>query len=398
MHVRTADVVIVGAGLMGLSTARALAERSAGRILVLERDVVGAGATGKSSGVLRCHYGHPVLAHLAWKSLETFRSAGEILGDDVGYRSVGYLVGVGPDNLEALRANIRMLQELGIDTRFVAPEEARGLWPHMDVGDFAGFAYEPLGGYADPVLTAQAYARRAREAGVRIVQGCAVDRILLSPDGSRAVGVESPVLGQVFAPVIVAAAGVWTGVLARTAGINVPVRAQREQLLLIDPGLPLGPVPVYSDLVNLQYGRPEGSGRLLVGNSDHSRPEFVDPDHYRGGVDDHYVQEAVEKFMRRFPSLGRARLVTGYSGAYEVTPDYNPVMGPSPVEGLYLCAGFSGHGFKLTPAVGELMASCILEGHSGDPAVDLSLFRLNRFEEGDLLVSLHPYRGAGQLR
>lgn len=397
-EIRTADVVIVGAGLMGCSTAHALAKRKVGRVLTLERDVIGSGATGKSSGVLRCHYGHPVLAYMAWKSLETFRFSHEVLGDDVGYRPIGYMVGVGPDNLAALDANLRMLQEVGIDTRFLNPEEARRLWPQMEMGDFAGFAYEPCGGYADPALTVQAYARLAREAGAEIVQSCPVNRILLSPDGSRIEGVESTVFGRVYAPVVVVAAGVWTPFLTETMGFRVPIRAQREQLLLIDPSTPLGSVPVYSDLVNLQYGRPEGSGHILVGNSDHSQPEFVHPDDYGRGVDDGYVEKAANKFMTRFPTLSQARLVTGYAGAYEVTPDYNPVIGSSPVEGLYLCAGFSGHGFKLSPVVGEMMASCILEGHSGDPKIDLSLFRLSRFEEGELLTSLHPYQGAGQLR
>ena len=197
---------------------------------------------------------------------------------------------------------------------------------------------------------------------------------------------------------VVVAAGVWTPFLTETAGVRVPIHAQREQLLLIDPGIPLGSVPVYSDLVNLQYGRPEGSGHILVGNSDHSRPEFVHPDEYSRGVDEEYVEKAAGKFMKRFPALSQARLVTGYAGAYEVTPDYNPVIGLSSVEGLYVCAGFSGHGFKLSPVVGEMVASLILDGHSGDPRIDLSLFRLSRFEEGELLTSLHPYRGAGQLR
>lgn len=383
---------------MGCSTARALGERRAGRVLVLERDVIGSGATGKSSGVLRCHYGHPVLAYMAWKSLETFRFAHEILEDDIGYRPIGYMVGVGPDNLAALEANLQMLRELGINTQFLNPEEARALWPQMNTEDFAGFAYEPLGGYADPALTAQAFAQLARKAGVDIVQSCPVNRILLSPDGSRVEGVESVVFGRVYAPIVVVAAGVWTPFLTATAGFHVPIQAQREQLLLIDPGISLGSVPVYSDLVNLQYGRPEGSGHLLVGNSDHSRPEFVNPDEYNRGVDDGYVENAADKFMKRFPALSQASLVRGYAGAYEVTPDYNPVIGSSPVEGLYVCAGFSGHGFKLSPVVGEIMASFILEGHSGDPRIDLSLFRLSRFEEGEWLTSLHPYRGAGQLR
>ncbi len=167
--------------------------------------------------------------------------------------------------------------------------------------------------------------------------------------------------------------------------------------MIVDPGQPLGAVPVVSDLVSLQYLRPE-RGDLLLGNSDHQAPEWVDPDRYDNQLDDDHVMAAIEKFGHRFPGLSEACLSSSYAGCYDVTPDYNPVMGPAPVAGLYLCAGFSGHGYKISPAVGALMAELICDGASAVADIPGADFRLERFAEGDLLTSPHPYAGAGEMR
>lgn len=394
----TAEVIIVGAGLMGTSVAHALAGRGVRDIVVLERDYVAAGATGKSSGVIRCHYGVPSLAYMAWRSLETFQYAEDILGDSVGYVQSGYLVAVGKENVPALEANVRMQQRLGIDTHLLSPEEAQKLWPEADLSDIYALAYEPQGGYADPTMTAQAYARAAREQGVQIRQGQAVIRLLTSKDGSKIIGVETQGQGIIYAPLVIVAAGVWSHKVMATVGIDVPVRPQRAQLVVIDPGKNLGSVPVFSDLVNLQYIRPEQSGHLLVGNSDHGHPEFVDADNYAQHVDADHVEVMTDKFLSRFSSLENAAFVSGYSGAYEVTPDYNPIMSTTPLQGAYVCTGFSGHGFKLTPMVGTLMTNLVLGGYTPDSEVNLYPFRLNRFEQGEALISEHQYEGAGQLR
>ena len=155
--------------------------------------------------------------------------------------------------------------------------------------------------------------------------------------------------------------------LAADVGVDLPVRSQRAQILLVDPGRELGPVPVFSDLVSLQYVRSEGSSSILLGDSDHSRPEWSDPDHYRERVNDDELAAAIPKFDHRFPGLDGASLSSSYAGCYDVTPDYNPVISPSPVEGLWLCAGFSGHGYKISPSVGELMADLIVARREPSP-------------------------------
>jgi glycine/D-amino acid oxidase-like deaminating enzyme len=393
---RTADVVVIGGGVAGLSTARALTELGVRNVAVLERGTVGSGGSGKSSGVVRCHYGIPSLAAMAWRSLPVLENSSDVLGAPSGYRRTGYLVGVGNDNLGALRANVAMHQRLGIDVELVGHGTARDLWPWARLDDFAEFAYEPRGGYGDGHQTALAFASAARRGGAALRQQSPVDA-LEAMDG-RLHGVRLRDGSRISAPHVVLAAGPWSAALAAGVGVDLPVRAQRAQILLVEPGRNLGPIPVFSDLVSLQYVRSEGSTSLLLGDSDHSCPEWSDPDDYRERVNEEELATAIPKFDHRFPGLDGASLSSSYAGCYDVTPDYNPVISPAPVEGLWLCAGFSGHGYKISPSVGELMADLIVTGSSRHADIDHRDFRWERFSQEDLLVSPHPYVGAGQMR
>lgn len=391
------DAIIVGGGVMGTSIGYALAQRKLGRLAVIEQFGIASGATGRSSGVLRCHYGVPELVTMAVKSLHWFRDARERDDLDVGYRKIGYLVGVGPDDVNALRANVAMQKDLGVNVDLVQPLEARDLWPKMNVDDFGLLAYEPEGGVADPAMTASAFQQLGKGQGVEYLLGTFVQKIIVGP-GERVVGVVDQDGQQLEAEILIVAAGAWSPTLFVPLGIDVPIRSERAQLILVNPNEPVGHPPVFSDLVNLQYGRPEVNGTILVGNSDHRRPEWVNQSDCPDGVTEDYVHAATEKFLRRFPELVNSQLVGGYSGCYEVTPDYNPIISDTPIAGLYLAAGFSGHGFKLSPVVGELVADLILNQRSADPDIDLSVFRLSRYDEHQPLKSLHPYGGASQMR
>jgi glycine/D-amino acid oxidase-like deaminating enzyme len=393
---RTADIVVIGGGVTGLSTARSLAELGAGQVMVLERAAIGSGGTGKSSGVVRCHYGVRSLAAMAWRSLPVLEQAAETLGADAGFHRTGYLVVVGPDNEASLRANVAVHRELGIEVELVGSEDARGLWPGANFDDVAGAAYEPLGGYGDAHQTALAFAAAARRHGASIHQQCGVVGIEARSD--RVVGVQLSDGGRVSTDRVVVAAGPWSVALVASVGVDLPIAAQRAQILLVDPGRQLGLTPVLSDLVTLQYIRPDGSASLLVGDSDHAQPEWADPDDYVDRADDGFVERIITKFAHRFPGLAAASLATSYAGCYDVTPDYNPVISSSPIEGLWICAGFSGHGYKISPAVGELAADLVSFGASRHPDVDHRDFRFERFAQGDLLTSPHPYVGAGQMR
>lgn len=395
---QTADVVIIGAGLMGCATAYELAKRKVKNIVVLDKNAIGSGATGQSSGVLRCHYSYPILTRMAVQSLETFKHAEEILGSEVGYHPVGYMFGVDDENIETLKLNVKMQQRNGVNTSIVSKEVVKKeIWPQLDVDQFGAFAFEPEGGYGDPVLTNQAFANAARDLGVIIKQHLGVKRILTSEDASKVVGVETIENHTIFSPCVIVAAGVGTHNLMKNVGVHVPIKGQRAQLVYVSPGEKLGRVPSFGDFKHDQYIKPEvSSGHLLLGNADHKNVKYIDPTDYdANNYPKHATEEAIEtaitKFLSCFPTLQNAKLITHYAAAYEITPDGIPFICPAPIQGIYLCAGFSGHGFKITPSVGKLTADLVLEGQSRQDGIDLAPFRLTRFEENDLLTPDHPY-------
>ncbi|GAA1391092.1 FAD-binding oxidoreductase [Pseudonocardia kongjuensis] len=392
----TADVVIVGGGLEGCATAWALARRGVTDVVVVERSTVGSGGTGKSSGVVRCHYGVRSLAAMATRSLDVLENAAEVLGTDVGFRRTGYVVGVGEPNVAALHASMADQRSVGVRTESIGHAEVQQLWPVADLTPFAAFAWEERGGYGDAYRTAQGFLAAARAAGVRLRQHSPVTA--LTTDGDRITGVTLADGTSIGAGTVVVAAGPWSVGLLAPLGIDLPITVHREQLVIIDPGSALGPVPVFSDLVSLQYIRPEGDGAILFGNSDLSVLEPADPDRYPDRADDAFVEQAIGKVGTRLPGLADPAVATTYAGCYDVTPDFNPVISRTGPDGLVVAAGFSGHGFKISPAVGTLVADLVVDRTSSVPEIPERDFRLSRFAEGDLLRSPHPYAGAGEMR
>lgn len=392
----SASVVIVGGGLEGAAAAWSLSQRGVTDVLVLERDTVGGGMTGKSSGIVRCHYGVGSLAAMATVGLETFEKAHEIFGTDIGFRQTGYVVGVGEPNVENLRASMAAQREVGVQTEEISAADVAQMWPTADLDPFAAFAWEERGGYGDAYQTAQAFAVAARAAGVRIRQGAQVAEVIV--DADRATGVRLTDGTVVGADTVVVATGAWTRPFLAPLGLDVPIEVHREQIVMIDPGVELGPVPVFSDLVTLQYIRPDVRGEVLFGNSDLAELEPADPDGYLNRADDDFLELTAEKVGTRFPGFGDAAVASSYAGCYDVTPDWNPIISQTPIDGLILAAGFSGHGFKISPAVGRLVADLVVDGRSSDPRIPETDFRFTRFEEGDLLTTRFPYVGAGEMR
>ncbi|CAN5505028.1 FAD-binding oxidoreductase [soil metagenome] len=400
MSTETAEVVIVGGGLEGAAAAWALSNRGVTDVLVLERNTVGAGMTGKSSGVVRCHYGVSSLAAMATDSLDTFENAEELFGHDIGFRQTGYVVGVGEPNVDSLRKSLAAQRAVGVQTEEIATDEVARLWPFADLAPFAAFGWEARGGYGDAYQTAQAFAVAARAAGVRIRQNTAVAGLVFDDD--RVTGVRLADGTEISAGTVVVATGVWTRAFLEPHrlkhGIDVPIRAIREQIVMVSPGVDLGPVPVFSDLVSLQYVRPEVGGEILFGNSDLADVEVADPDNYLNRATEAFVDITVDKVGTRFPGFTGASISSSYAGCYDITPDWNPVISRTDLDGLIVAAGFSGHGFKISPAVGRLIADLVIDGHSSDSRIPESDFRLSRFADGDLLKTPYPYVGAGEMR
>src|SRR3954452_8913896 len=392
----TADVVIVGGGIEGAAAGWALSQRGGTNVVVAERNTVASGMTGKSSGIVRCHYGVTSLAAMATIGLEVFEKAEEIFGTDIGFHQTGYVVGVGEPNVESLRKSLAAQRAVGVQTEEIDRAEVARLWPFADLAPFEAFGWEARGGYGDAYMTAQAFAASARASGARIRQGTTVTELLVA--GDRVTGVRLVDGSEIAAGTVVVATGVWTRPFLAPYGVDVPIRVVREQIVTIAPGIDIGSVPVFSDLVSLQYVRPEVGGDILFGNSDLSDAEDADPDDYSNRATDDFVDLTVAKVGERFPGFTDAAITGSYAGCYDVTPDWNPVISRTGIDGLVVAAGFSGHGFKIAPAVGRLVADLVVDGHSCDPRIPETDFRLARFAEDDLLRSPYPYVGAGQMR
>lgn len=393
----TTKHLIIGGGLEGLAIAWALASRGERDVTVVERNQLCSGMTGKSSGVVRCHYGTPSIAAMSWYGVHVLGNAQEILGDEVGFEQCGYVVAVNEPNEAALRANVDMHQGLGIDVDVHSPELLDELWPGMRTDDMSLIAYEPLGGRGDGPMLGMAFAAAARRQGATFRQGAEVTE-LLQDRTDRVYGVRLRDGSEIHAENVILVTNVWAPELASQVGLDIPVRAELAQLVIVDPGEPLPRVPVLSDLVSLQYLCREPNGSLLAGNSDHGQPIFANPYRYPSLASESYVDATIPKVADRLPQMPDPSLAGSYTGCYDVTPDYNPIIGTAPLPGLFIAAGFSGHGFKISPAVGRLTADLLLDGESSDPLIPAHDFRYSRFEENDLLTSQNPYAGAGQMR
>lgn len=384
---QTADVIIVGAGVQGASLAFHLARRGT-RVLVLERDAVAAGATGRSSGFVRMHYDLESDARLAWASFPYFREWAERVGaGDCGFVRTGFMH-VMPEALaDNLRANVAMQQRIGISTRTVDPAEIADLVPGAVTEDIAVGAYEPDSGYADPTGTAAGFLAAARAQGARLVQGCRVHAVEV--DGDAVVGVATD-RGRFSAPVVVDVAGAWAAGLAQTAGVHVPVEAWRHDTAYF--GLPTGRAPdfpIVIDELNQVYFRPEGHDMMLVG-LEAGNEIGGSPDRPLSSAGPAIVEDMVRRVCARVPWMTEGTFRTAHGGQDGMTTaDQRPILGRAGPDGFYLACGFSGTGFKTAPAVGACLSELILDGRV--TTVDITGYALERFDTGRLLVGDHPY-------
>ena len=379
----TADVIVIGAGVQGASLAFHLAARGTS-VIVVERSAVAAGATGRSSGLVRMHYHLLAEARLAWASYAYFRDWAERVGGECGFTETGFLWIEPASNGDRLRASVADQQALGIETSVVDAGEMRRIAPGLEVDDDEVAAFEPGSGYADPSGTTAAFMRAARDRGARLVQGAEVTTITVH--GGRVTGVETT-RGSFAAPVVVNAAGGWAGRVAELAGLEIPVTVWRHDTGYL--GVPqevARPIPTVIDSAHAMYFRPEGSEMILVGLEDHSGMGGS-PDRDTSEADADFRDRATERIIRRAPGLIDGTFRSSHSGQDGLTPDQRPILGAAGPMGFYLDCGHSGSGFKTAPAVGLGMSELILDGAAS--SVDIAPFVLERFTEGRLLAGEH---------
>jgi sarcosine oxidase subunit beta len=387
-----ADVIVVGGGINGASIAFNLAKEGL-KVTLIEKDFIAAGPTGRSSAIIRQHYSHDVTARMALRSLHIFQNFDEVVGGDADFHQTGFLLAARPEDVEQLEANVALQQAVGINTRIVSPQEVKELEPHISIQGIAAAAYEPESGYADPAATTTAYAGRAKELGARLQLDTRVRSLLV--EGGRVTGVDTD-RGTFQAGAVVVAAGPWTPLISETVGIQLPIRASRHQVATYRRPDDFDRHMVFAGFADEVYIRPETGQLMLVGSiePEEAEDEVADPDSFNERVDFDIVADFSERVARRYPVMERGSSAGGWASLYDITPDWHAIMGSlSGVEGLYCAAGTSGHGFKLGPAVGEMMADLIINGEK--PEADINMFSFNRFAEGEGVVGRYEYSIVG---
>ena len=380
----SADVVIIGGGVMGASTAFHLAVRGCTNVVLLEALTLAAVGTGHSGSIVRQHYSQDVTTLLALRSVEMFENFEALTGRGGVFHQTGWLKLGPPDVVGAMDDNSNRHRELGVDVEEVPLEDLPGYVPGINTDGLGAALFEPRSGYADPVATTQGFASKAQQLGTAVYEGTAATGITVAE--GRVTGVETSA-GRINAPIVVNATGPWSATVASWAGIDIPITVTREQdILLRCDDASVMPRMAVSNGVDCIYWRPAGDGLMLAGDGYPKDIETADPDNYDTEADDSFKAGMMERLGHRLPTLtARSEIVRSYASLYDVTPDWHPIIGNDPgVGGFVHCEGFSGHGFKLGPAVGKVVAETILDGQAS--TVDISPFRLERFAEGALLA------------
>jgi sarcosine oxidase subunit beta len=372
MTPRTADIVIIGAGAIGTSIAYHLARRGARDVVVLEREMVGAGSTSKAAGGIRVQFGTRVEIEFSLRSIEFFTRFEDEMGVPCDYRQEGYLILLFDEaDLARYRRNVELQTSLGADVRILTPDDARAIVPELDVADVLAAAWGPMDGYASPNDVVQAYATRARERGVRIVEGAPVTAIELS--GDRVTAVRTP-QGRIETPLVVNAAGPQAPLVGRMVGLEVPVDPRRRHIFVTDEFAGVRhPMPLVIDRKSGFYCRSEGRQILMSAGDVGATTEFS------AAVDWGMLDQAVDKAVRRIPALESASIRHAWAGLRPLTPDEHAILDWAPgIRGLYLAVGFCGHGFQHSPATGQVVAE-LLTG--APPSIDIADLAISRFAE-----------------
>ncbi|HKW90623.1 MAG TPA: FAD-binding oxidoreductase [Methylomirabilota bacterium] len=374
---RTADAVIIGGGVTGVSTAFHLAGLGVQRIVVLERKFLGAGGTGRSVGIIRQLYPTPETTRMVQASLDVFRNFHEAVGGHSGYVGCGALIGVSPAMRPGLMSLVERQRALGVRAEVLDPHALAGVEPRIDPAGLGAILYEPESGYGDPAAVTAGYADAARRRGVSIEQGVEVTGLI--QEGDRVAGVITA-SDRIAAPVVLNAGGLWSPQVAQLASVSLPIVIGRHPVFIIERPPAFGAAHmVYLDLAGGSYVRPETGSLTLTGSlTDDEAQHPMDPELLGSETGFDEAEVALARTAQALPTLSDARLSRGYAGAFDITPDWMPILDESPRRGFFVAAGMSGHGFKLAPMVGAMMAARITGSAS---PVSLDPFRLDRFRD-----------------
>ncbi|HRU40795.1 MAG TPA: FAD-binding oxidoreductase [Candidatus Diapherotrites archaeon] len=375
---KTASVVIIGGGISGCAIAYTLAKKGVKDIVVIERDYLSSGATGRCGAGVRMQWGTEMNCKLAKYSIEFFERANEELEYeyDIEFKQGGYLIVASTEKeVNQFKKNIALQNSLGIPSRLLTPKEAKEIVPHMDETKIIAATFNPKDGHLNPFHTTQAYANAAVRLGVEIMKYTTVTGIKV--ENGKVVGVETD-KGYISTPVVVNAAGGYSQLIAKMVGIDLPVYSERHQILVTEPVAPMQGPMFMSFSLNI-YCQQTPHGSFIMGRGDANEPRDL-----RITSSWHFMEEMAKTCTELLPPLKELRVVRQWSGLYNISPDRQPIYGPvKEVEGFYLACGFSGHGFMFGPVTGVVIAESIL---GETPTIPVHMLDKDRFERGELLL------------
>ena len=384
------DAIVVGGGVIGASVLFQLTQLGCRNALLLDKGEIAGGMTAHSSGIVRTHYSVPINVEVARASLAMFDNFRGMLDDDpeadAGLVRSGYIIVAPPGAAsDAVRSSIAMQRSLGVEAGLLDRAQALEKHPWLHLDDIDAIGFEAEAGFADPYLVTTGFIRAAKRRGATVRPNTTVTGLLR--EGDRVIGVQTAT-DTIHAPIVLVAMNVWSQIAAGWAGIQIPCDITAHHVFTLAADAPYGPtLPVLKDLASNArlYMRASG-GHLLVGGG-HDGDPTDDPDMADLEPDMGAMMEEAEQAAWRLPAFAEGRLVRSWSGLYDTTPDWNPVLGPVPgTQGLQLAFGFSGHGFKMSPMIGRMLAQSML-----GLATDLPIhpYRLTRYAEGEPLTGAY---------
>ncbi len=394
----TCDVLVIGGGLMGCAAAYELSKRGL-RVVVSEKNSApGTETTARSGAIIRAHYGVPQLVSLSLEANRRYANFHKTTGHDIGWTNCGYAVLVDEADVPTLEANVSMHRKLGVNVEILAPSEIRKMATALRTHDAALACYEPDGGYANPAQTVNAFAQMATKNGADF-------RFVAPVVAAKKSGANWQISlssgDKISTPQVVICTGNWSNHVGQMFGLQLPVVPVRAQIVVMErPNNFLGSFPVISDLINLAYFREDGGDGMWVGSSDMSDlgEQLSAPEGFNEQADTSAIEAARHKTALRFEGFDASDedgVQRAFCGLYETTPDWQPIV--DSFGNVHIAVGFSGHGFKLAPVVGEEIAARVMDDTSSTRS-EWDIFDLARFAENRHIKSEHVYQRAKFLR
>lgn len=373
-----ASVVIIGGGISGCSIAYNLASKGLKNIVVIEKNYICSGSTGRCGAGVRMQWGTEMNCYIAKKSIEFFEQANDILGykDDIEFKQSGYLlVASTQKEMEQFKSNIKVQHSLGIPSRLLTPKEAKEIVPYLNIKEVKGAAYCEKDGFLNPFKTTDAFYCAAKRLGVEFYTFTQVIDIDLDKNKIKGVKTDK---GYISTDVVVNATNAYSKEICDMVNINIPTYSQRHQILVTEPVEPLQGPMVMSFSLNL-YIQQSPHGSFIMGRGDNSEPRDL-----RVTSSWKFLDEMSKSIVNLLPAIGKLRVIRQWAGLYNMTPDKQPIYGTvDEIEGYYLAIGFSGHGFMFGPITGECISDMILKNK---PTIDVSMLSLDRFNNGNLIL------------